>query len=366
MPDRAKPQADVRRRPRHAHARTLAVRGGSVTTHAVALAARGGSVTTHAMALAAVGAALAGCGGPSSAPVGSRVGPALVAALAAADQEREPWRCAAPDGPGVADETLTVGERRWQLAGRAMKLEGDGAVTIGVVADAAGSAPETLAALGRLRAAFDRADLVLSLGGMGATRSELEAAFAALSDRAEWPLIALPGDLEPVPAQIEAIAAARQRGAVVIDGRLLQRIELPGATIALVPGAGAASRLVAGVDGCGYRAADVAAAFADLTPRQGLRILASAEAPRGAVAGEATGDLTLTVGAGQQIDIALHGAAGEATPACSGNRDGSAADLTPGSSDAMPRLPGPRRASTAGILALRGNAWSWKPIADVN
>ena len=311
-------------------------------------------------------AALGACSGPSSAPVGSRIGPALVAALAAADEEREPWRCAAADGPGLADETLTTGERRWQLAGRAMKLDGSGEVAIGVVADAAGSAPATLAALGRLRGAFDRVDLVLSLGGMGATRGELEAAFAALADRAAWPLVALPGDLEPVPAQIEAIAAVRQRGAPVIDGRLVQRIELPGATIALVPGAGAASRLAAGVDGCSYRAADVAAAFADLTPRAGLRILASAEAPRGVVGGEPTGELILTAGAGQEIDIALHGATGSvATPARSGNRDGSAADLTPGSSDATPRLPGPRRASTAGILAVRGNAWSWKPIEDV-
>jgi hypothetical protein len=359
--------------------RELAARGGSVTVRTGSVAARTGSVTARGgsvtvrstarvevVALAVFVAELAGCGGPSNAPVGSRVGPALVAALAAADGEREPWRCAAPDGPGVADETLTIGERRWQLAGRAMKLEGDGGVAIGVVADAAGSAPETLAALGRLRVAFERVDLVLSLGGMGATRSELEAAFAALTDRAEWPLVALPGDLEPVSAQVEAIAAARQRGAVVIDGRLLQRIELPGATIALVPGTGAASRLAAGVDGCSYRAADVAAAFADLTPRQGLRILASAEAPRGTAGGDATGELMLTAGVGQQIDIALHGAAGEATPARSGSRDGSAADLAPGSSDATPRLPGPRRASTAGILALRGNAWSWKPIADVN
>jgi hypothetical protein len=360
MPDRAKPQVDVRRRAQCAHAQTLAALVDVV-------ADRGGraALVVFAGAQAVFGATLGGCGGPSSAPVGSRVGPALAAALAAADEEREPWRCAAPDGPGVADETLTAGERRWQLAGSAMKLEGDGAVAIGVVADAAGSAPETLAALGRLRVAFERVDLVLSLGGMGATRGELEAAFAALTDRAEWPLVALPGDLEPVSAQVEAIAAARQRGAAVIDGRLLLRIELPGATIALVPGAAAASRLVAGADGCSYRAADVAAAFADLTPRQGLRILASAEAPRSAAGGEPTGELALTAGVGQQLDIALHGAAGEATPARSGNRDGSAAHLTPGSSDATPRLPGPRRASTAGVLALRGNAWSWKPIADV-
>lgn len=328
----------------------------------------------------AVLAGLAACSGRSNVPVGSRTGPAIAAALVAADEAREPWRCAAPDGPSMAGETLAAGAHRWQLGARVMKLDATGEVALGVFADAAGSAPETIAALGRLRAQLAHVDLVLSLGGMGATRAELDASFAAITDRAAWPLVALPGDLEPIPAQIEAIAAARQRGAAVVDGRLVQRIELPGATIVLVPGAGAASRLAAGAEGCAYRAADVAAAFADLTPRPGLRILASAEAPRepdrgdqgdrsdrgdrGAGA-EPAGELALTVGAGQQIDIALHGpTSGAATPARSGTRDGSAVSLTPGSSDATPRLPGPRRSPTAGILRLRGSSWTWTPIED--
>lgn len=315
------------------------------------------------------GAALAGlvaCSGRATVPVGSRMAPAIAAALGAADQAREPWRCAAPDGPSVADETLAAGAHTWRLGDRVMKLDASGEVAIGVIADAAGGAPETLAALGRLRARLAQVDLVISLGGMGGTRAELDATFAALADRARWPLVALPGDLEPVAAQAEAIAAARRRGAAVIDGRLVLRIELPAATIALIPGAGAASRLAAGADGCTYRAADVAAALADLTPRAGLRILASAEAPRQTARGEPTGELGLSPGAGQRLDIALHGPTrGAATPARSGARDGSAVPLTPGSSDATPRLPGPRRAPTAGILTLRGSAWSWRPIEDV-
>lgn len=308
---------------------------------------------------------LAACSGRSQVPVGSRLGPAIAAAIAAADQSREPWRCAAPDGPGGADETLTAGAHTWQLGARVMKLDATGEIAIGVIADAGGSAPETLAALGRLRARLAHADLVLSLGGMGATRAEFEATFAAIADRAAWPLVALPGDLEPVPAQTEAIAAARRRGAAVIDGRLVQRIELPSATIALVPGAGAASRLAAGTDGCLHRAGDVASAFADLTPRTGLRILASTEAPRQTERGEPTGELAMTVGAGQQIDIALHGpTSGAATPARSGHRDGAAVPLTPGACDATPRLPGPRRSPTAGLLTLQGNAWTWTPVVD--
>jgi len=314
----------------------------------------------------AVLAGLVACSGRSNVPVGSRTGPAIAAAPADAETSREPWRCAASDGPSVADETLTTGAHHWQLGARVMKLDATGEVEIGVFADAAGNAPETLAALGRLRKKLTRVDLAISLGGMGATRAELEAVFAVLTDRAAWPLVALPGDLEPVPAQTEAIAAARQRGSPVIDGRLLQRIELPAATIALVPGAGAASRLAAGMDGCAYRAADVTAVFADLTPRAGLRILASAEAPREFDHGEPTGELALTAGAGQQIDLVLHGpTSGAATRACTGQRDGSATSLTPGSSDATPRPPGPRRAPTAGILALHDNAWTWRPIEDI-
>ena len=91
----------------------------------------------------------------------------LVAALGAADQARTPWRCAALDTPPLADEAVGG----WKLAGRTMSRDAD-ALTIGVVADAAGAAPRTIAALGRLRARFDEAapDLVLALGGMGATR----------------------------------------------------------------------------------------------------------------------------------------------------------------------------------------------------
>jgi hypothetical protein len=152
----------------------------------------------------------------------------------------------------------------------------------------------------------------------------------------------------------------------VIDGRLVQRIELPAATIALVPGAGAASRLVAGADGCSYRAADVAAILADLTRRPGLRILASAEAPRIGSRDEPSGELAVTTGAGQEIDVALHGPTTDAaSPPRTGRRDGAAVALTPGSSDAVPRLPGFYRRPSAGILTLRRDAWTWKSIEDV-
>ena len=303
---------------------------------------------------------LAACGGGTSpVPTGERVGPALSAAMAGAEKEKSPWRCAAADGPTLADETVAG----WKAAGHTLTKDGKGAVTIAVVADAGGAAAPTIAALGRLRPKLDAADLVLALGGMGTTKAELEATLGSLAGKV--PLVALPGDLEDAGALVAAASALRAKGHVVIDGRLAQRIELPGASIATVAGAGAAGRLVAGGDGCAYAAADATRAMADLTEKPGLRILATAEAPRGTVAGEAVGDLVLTPRAGVEIDLVLHGPAeSRVSAAASGGRDAKAIALTPGSSDATPRLPGGRSAPSAGLLVIDGARWSWKPVVD--
>lgn len=306
---------------------------------------------------------LAACGGQAAPPASSRVAPALIAALEATQHARAPWRCAAPSGPGLADETLGA----WTLAGHAMKRTEGGSIQIGVIADAATAAPATVAALGRLRAKLDGADVVLALGGMGTNQVELEATLGAIADRASWPLVVLPGDLEPVTDLVAAIAALRAQGLQVVDGRLAQRIELPGVTVATIAGAADTSRLVAGADGCAYRADDVAATFTELTGARGVRIVASAEAPRITVGGEPAGELGLVPGAGQEIDILLHGPVDTApSPPRTGGRDGEAIALTPGTADATPRLPGPRHATSAGLLTITGGAWKWRPIADID
>ncbi|HEY4240566.1 MAG TPA: hypothetical protein VGM88_12160 [Kofleriaceae bacterium] len=316
---------------------------------------------TQALALAVL--AVSACGGHAhdDSPA-ARIGPALGAALGAADHTRAPWRCADEGVPPLPAEERKLGARTWKLAGHEVSADGETDLTIGVVADAGGSAPATLAAIGRLRGALAHADLVVTLGGMGANQAEIEATLGALADQAPFPVVALPGDLEPADAQAKAIAALRAKGVPVVDGRLARRIELPGATIATLPGAGAASRLVAGAEGCGYRPEDVAAAAAALTALPGLRIVAEAEAPRGMHGGDATGDPALVPDAAHPFDLALHGAADAVSPAQSGGRDGKGVALTPGPSDATPRLPGPVRAPTAGMLVVRAGTWSWKPI----
>lgn len=304
-------------------------------------------------------------GGPSAVPSGAQVGPALTAALASAELVRAPWRCAANDGPVLADETLEIGTRTWKLGGHAMQRTGKGVAVIGAVADAGGASPSTVAALGRLRTKLAKADVVLALGGMGTTQPELESTLGALADGAPFAVVAFPGDLESASALAGAIKAMRARGQVVIDGRLVQRLELGTTTVGAIAGAGFRTRLVAGDDGCTYRETDVITMMQALSARPGVRILATTEAPRSTYGGEPTGELALTAGAGTEIDVALHAPTVEAASrARTGSRDGDAVALTPGTADATPRLPGPARAPTAGVLTVHGDSWAWKPIAD--
>jgi hypothetical protein len=310
----------------------------------------------------------AACGRPSPPPpIGTQLAGALATALAAADHARAPWRCAALDAPALADETLATGPRRWQLGGHAVRrLDDDRELVIGVIADAGGAAPTTIATLRALRGRFDAAtaDVVLALGGMGATPAELEATLGVLADHATFPVIALPGDLEPTRGLATAIATLRSRGDVVVDGRLGRWIELPGATIGTIPGAGATVRLVAGAEGCGWRSDEVVQVFAALAARPGLRIAATAEAPRAIADGEPTGELALVPAATAPIDIVLAGPTpAGATPAHAGDRDGHHIALSPGTADATPRLDA-RTTRTAGVLVIRGTAWSWRPVVE--
>jgi hypothetical protein len=280
------------------------------------------------------------------------LGKALAAALAAADHARVPWRCAAADTPALAP--VTVG--RWATAERTLSL-GDPKrdVTIGIVADAAGNAPATLAALARLRTKLAGADLVVTLGGMGTTQQELEATLGTLADKSR-PLVALPGDLEDEHAQRAALATLANQGNAVFDGRLARWITAGDATLATLPGTGAMDRLVAGADGCAWRASDVAVIYKQLAERPGVRVALAAEAPREGASGE------LALVAGTPVDVVVHGAA-PLTPARQGSRDGKSTSLSPGTSDAQPRLP-ETHAPSAGLLVIRGTSWSWKPLVD--
>lgn len=311
---------------------------------------------------AVLGWAVIACGGskPAPPPLGERVGPLVAAALTAADKEQAPWRCAAADGPQLADDKLEVAGQHWTVAGRVVSREAQGDIVIGVIADAGGAAPATLAALGRLRAKLDAAKptVVLTLGGMGATEKDLETTLAVVADKASWPVVAIPGDLEPVTAHREAIATLRKRGVPIVDGRLARRVELGGATVVTLPGAGSAARLPAGNDGCSYRPDDVGAVVDELRDAKGIRILASFESfrQRGS---EPAGQIAVEL----PLDVAVSAASvSQATAARSGSRDGKHVAVAPGSSDATVRLPSQR--ASAGVLIVHDGSWAWRPLSD--
>jgi hypothetical protein len=292
--------------------------------------------------------------------------------LNAAEHTRAPWRCVADDLPEPAAGSFG----KWQLAGHSLTHPAAPQLVIGVVADAGGADPKTLAALGRMRAKLDEAqvELVLVLGGMGTTQPELEATLGVLA-KPSSPVVALPGDLEAVGAETAAIAALTAKGSPVIDGRLVRWIELPDATIGTVGGAGSVLRLAAGGDGCAWQPEDVLELYKDLAERPGLRIAALAEPPREGSSGElelGVGPPIATLpgmapppnGGAVSIDVVLHGPAHPAPSAAqAGGRDGARVGLSPGTSGATPRLP-ETRPPAAGLLTLHGTAWSWKPLLD--
>lgn len=285
------------------------------------------------------------------------LGKALVAVMTAADHAQVPWRCAAQDTPALPDAKIALAGHAWEIASHSLTLSGARpGYTIGFVADAGGAAPATLAALARLRTRLEGADLVVTLGGMGTTEAELEATLGTVADKASWPVVALSGDLEAETQQRAAIAALGARGDAIVDGRQARWIVADGFTIATIPGAGAVERLVAGTDGCAWRPGDVASTYVELRGHKGLRIAATAEAPREGTTGE------LGLVPRSDVDVIVHGA-GVLTRAREGRRDGTHASLSPGTADALPRLP-ETRAPSAGLLVIRGATWSWKPLVD--
>ena len=305
---------------------------------------------------------VAACGSAKPPPTAAeRIGPAIAAALAAADHTRAPWRCTAADLPALDVPPIPS----WTANAHGLEHTGDDLV-LGVIADAGGAGPKTLAALGRLREKIDasHADAIVALGGMGSNEHDLEATLGVLaaprSGKPAAPVIALPGDLEAETAEAAAIVALRAHGAIVVDGRLARWIGAgSAATLATVPGA---ATPVDAADGCAWTAADVSRIYAELAAKSGLRVALIAGAPREQHAGEASGELALVPE--PAIDLIVHGPARpEPSPEAHGGRDGARLYISPGTSDASPRLP-ETKPPAAGILAIRGEAWTWTPLVD--
>jgi hypothetical protein len=141
---------------------------------------------------------VAGCSGNvAPAPIGSRIGPALTAALQPPIRRVRRGGVRRPTGR-LADETLKPGQDL-EARGQPREARGAGATTIGVIADAGfgrahgrGTRAVACTARGRLTS-------VIALGGMGSSQAELDdAQVARLAAQAA---VAVPGDLEACPCR---------------------------------------------------------------------------------------------------------------------------------------------------------------------
>ena len=265
-----------------------------------------------------------------------------------------PHRCAAlADGAPDADAT--------------MHLAPTEPLVVGVVADARGATPATLDNLEAARVAFReaRVDLVLTLGGMGATGEELAAVYGALAEGSEAPVVAIPGDREPLFAHREAIASLGARHPVV-DGSAIRAIVAGDTTIATFPGIGEVSQIVAGSEGCYYESGDADMLATWLQRRAGTKVWAGYAPPRqrGSTASDLVGGVHIgdpSLGRAMRASeatLALHGLVNEASLGePSGERildeDAGPIALAPGPVEAMPVLGRRRGASFGAALIVR-------------
>jgi len=250
---------------------------------------------------------------------GETIAGALARVLAEAPTWRVPAHCMEADEDAAeapAQAPIVVGARSYVLDG--VNLVGGDATRrraiIGVAADARGADAATLAGARTAAASFAGAhvDVVVSLGGLGTTRAEIEPVLAALAGGGAWLLVALPGDREAIAAHREAVAALAAKGVKIVDGSALGVLIVDGVALGLVPGApaGASERahgLVAGADGCARTRMDLEALSTRLAAAPGPHLVLAHRAPR--QRGLAATDLALGgvhVGEVALADLAAH------------------------------------------------------------
>jgi hypothetical protein len=324
------------------------------------------------MCVALVALLMVGCSGKNTEPrtaLGESAAAALLTGLAKASAVLEPWPCAALDDvPEAPPRALRL--QGWKLDGLALvPTESVGATTsVGFIGDAGGDAPETAVQLRRASEAFvaGKAELVISLGGMGEDANEIAAGLRALA-ASGVPVIALPGDLEPLAEHRRAVERLQQEDLPVLDGSVVRWLKMGPATIATLPGARHETQLVAAKEGCAFDDAAIEATLSRLTKADGLMVLASWTAPRAGAITSANGDLALR----QALDRAhvAVAVAGEPSRRESGGakvgRPGGATQVVlTGFADGEPRMPveGKPRRAAALLMKLGRTEWQVQPV----
>lgn len=223
-------------------------------------------------------------------------------------------RCArlAPLPDKTAAPTTAVAGMTATLSGRSVRITpaSAGPVTVGVVTDARANTEH----LRTIRSAFaDRGvSLVVSLGGMGRTRAELETALSTLTG--PWYLLAVPGDWESLPVHRQVSADLVPAG--VIDGVTVRTLQIGAITLGTWPGVPNTRQAMAGADGCTFTATDTDDLPALFAQAQGPRVLVTHTPPR-QTGPEATDDTRAGVNIGDralaravedaQVAVVIHG-----------------------------------------------------------
>lgn len=209
-----------------------------------------------------------------------------------AEGPERPYRCARVGAPPLTvgpeeSASADAGAEPVSVAGASVSRSGYRAkltrapaessnrpLILGVVADARG----VIQHLPTIRDQFERrgVTLVVSLGGMGRTRAQIEAALSALTG--PWFLLASPGDWESLADHRAAVRALAPRG--VLDGTAVRVLGVDGHTLATWPGAPSAGRTVAGEDGCAFIERDTERLPELFSDASGVRLLASHTPPR--------------------------------------------------------------------------------------
>ncbi|MBK8479639.1 MAG: hypothetical protein IPL40_00445 [Proteobacteria bacterium] len=153
-----------------------------------------------------------------------------------------------------------------------------GSLRLGVLADTHEALPQTLAQLARLvdRFAAARVDAVAVLGGIDSAFVGAVRILRAL--RGPWTLLALAGDRSSAEG---FQAALRHADPAAIDLTRTQIVALPALTVIGVAGYHLPHHALAGAQGCGYDAADLALLGARLRGTARPRLLLAHGPPRG-------------------------------------------------------------------------------------
>jgi Icc-related predicted phosphoesterase len=171
------------------------------------------------------------------------------------------WSCGAVHGPATVKRALGHG----------------GHVKLGAIADTNGTAPATMANLGRLGRVFseEHVDAVLALGDLGATEEEIAAVLTAVGTTAKAPVLALAGEREPENSFHAAVKRVQATGVEVVDLVDNRLVDTGVIDIVSVPGYPFSSK------GCHYSAADLDGVGRLLAGRERPRLVAAHTPPKG-------------------------------------------------------------------------------------